>query len=179
MEQTKKTWQAEDAALKTTMQFFADELLPYFHIEGKVIGFGPTELVRLELQKLFQDFNLIMEDGSWKHFEFQSSDSKTADLKRFRTYEAATSYQQNVDVYTYVLYSGNIKEPVTELNTGFNTYRVHPIIMKGKRAEEVFDNIYSKVIANIPLTKEDIVPLTLCVLMGGDIFRFLHCTFSQ
>lgn len=169
MEQTKKTWQAEDAALKTTMQFFADELLPYFHIEGKVIGFGPTELVRLELQKLFQDFNLIMEDGSWKHFEFQSSDSKTADLKRFRTYEAATSYQQNVDVYTYVLYSGNIKEPVTELNTGFNTYRVHPIIMKGKRAEEVFDNIYSKVIANIPLTKEDIVPLTLCVLMGGDM----------
>ena len=79
MEQTKKTWQAEDAALKTTMQFFADELLPYFHIEGKVIGFGPTELVRLELQKLFQDFNLIMEDGSWKQFDLVPEEAETRD----------------------------------------------------------------------------------------------------
>ena len=38
---------------------FADELLPFFHIDGKVVGFGPTELVHLELQKLFQDFNII------------------------------------------------------------------------------------------------------------------------
>lgn len=108
MGNTAKSWQIEDAALKTTMQFFADELLPFFNIEGKVVGFGPTELVRLELQKMFQDFNLVMEDGSWKHFEFQSTDGGTNDLKRFRTYEAATSYQQNVDIYTYVLYSGHL-----------------------------------------------------------------------
>lgn len=139
MGNTTKSWQIEDAALKTTMQFFADELLPYFNIKGKVVGFGPTELVRLELQKLFQDFNLVMEDGSWKHFEFQSKDGGEKDLRRFRTYEAATSYQQNVDIYTYVLFSGQIENPITELKTGFNTYRVQPIIMKGKRVEEAFD----------------------------------------
>lgn len=169
MGNTAKSWQIEDAALKTTMQFFADELLPYFNIEGKVVGFGPTELVRLELQKMFQDFNLVMEDGSWKHFEFQSTDGGEKDLKRFRTYEAATSYQQNVDIYTYVLFSGQIENPVTELQTGFNTYRVQPIIMKGKRVEEVFDNINAKMTADIPLTKEDLVPLTLCTIMGGDM----------
>lgn len=169
MGNTKETWQIEDAALKTTMQFFADELLPYFNIEGKVVGFGPTELVRLELQKLFQDFNLVMEDGSWKHFEFQSKDGGEKDLRRFRTYEAATSYQQNVDIYTYVLYSGQIENPITELQTGFNTYRVQPIIMKGKRVEEVFDNINAKLTANLPLIKEDLVPLTLCTLMGGEM----------
>lgn len=169
MGNTAKSWQIEDAALKTTMQFFADELLPYFNIEGKVVGFGPTELVRLELQKLFQDFNLIMDDGSWKHFEFQSTNGGDKDLKRFRTYEAATSYQQNVDIYTYVLYSGQIDNPITELKTGFNTYRIQPIIMKGKRVEEVFDNINAKMIANIPLTKEDLVPLTLCTIMGGEM----------
>ena len=169
MSNTSKSWQIEDAALKTTMQFFADELLPYFNIEGKVVGFGPTELVRLELQKLFQDFNLVMEDGSWKHFEFQSTDGGEKDLRRFRTYEATTSFQQNVDIYTYVLYSGQIENPVTELKTGFNTYRVQPIIMKGKRVEEVFDNINAKTTTNTPLTKEDLVPLTHCAIMGGEM----------
>lgn len=33
--------QEEDAALKTMMQFFAEELLPYFGITGKVAGFAP------------------------------------------------------------------------------------------------------------------------------------------
>ena len=60
--------QHEDAVLKTSMQFFAEDLFPYFGIKGKVVSFAPTELVHLELQKLFQDFNFVMEDGTWKHF---------------------------------------------------------------------------------------------------------------
>jgi len=169
MENTKELWQIEDAALKTTMQFFADELLPYFHIEGEVVGFGPTELVHLELQKLFQDFNLVMADGTWKHFEFQSTDGGIQDLRRFRSYEALTSYHHKVDVCTYVLYSGQIENPITELQTGFGTYRVQPIIMKGKRVEEVFENINHKLHSGIPLSKADLVPLALCPLMGGNI----------
>lgn len=169
MENTKELWQIEDAALKTTMQFFADELLPYFHIEGEVVGFGPTELVHLELQKLFQDFNLVMADGTWKHFEFQSTDGGIEDLRRFRSYEALTSYQHKVDVCTYVLYSGQIEHPITELKTEFNTYRVQPIILKGKRVEEVFDSINQKLQDNIPLSKADLVPLTMCALMGGEM----------
>lgn len=169
MENTKTLWQREDAALKTTLQFFADELLPYFHIDGKVVGFGPTELVHLELQKLFEDFNLVMEDGSWKHFEFQSTNGGMKDLRRFRTYEAVTSYHHDVDVSTYVLYSGNIKNPTTELKTGLNTYRVQPIIMKGKAVEEVFENINAKIQKGEELTREDLVPLSLCMLMGGEM----------
>lgn len=41
--------------------------------------------------------------------------------------------------------------------------------MKGKRVEEVFDNINAKLQAGQSLTKEDLVPLTLCSLMGGDM----------
>ena len=83
--------QQEDAALKTAWQFFASDLLPFFQISGSVKGIAPTELISLELKKLFQDFNLILEDGSWKHFEFQSKNEGLAGLKRFRTYEALTS----------------------------------------------------------------------------------------
>lgn len=46
--------QHEDAALKISMQFFADELLPYFGISGKVAAIAPTELVHLEAQKFLQ-----------------------------------------------------------------------------------------------------------------------------
>ena len=41
----------EDAVLKKSRQFFAEELLLYFDIKEKIIAFAPTELVRLELQK--------------------------------------------------------------------------------------------------------------------------------
>lgn len=110
-----------------------------------------------------------MEDGSWKHFEFQSTDGGSKDLRRFRTYEAVTSYHHDVDVSTYVLYSGNIKKPTTELKTGINTYRVQPIIMKGEVVEEIFDNINAKIQKDEELKREDIVSLTLCVLMGGEM----------
>lgn len=165
-----KPHQLEDAALKTMALFFKEELFPYFHIEGEVDHIAPTETVHLELKKFYQDINFVMKDGSWIHFEFQSTNNKSIeDLKRFRCYEALTSYQHNVDVQTYVLFSGTIKSPRTELKTGINTYRVHPIIMKGQRVEEVFSNIYYKLENSVPLTKADFIPLMLCPLMGGNM----------
>lgn len=161
--------QHEDAALKTSMQFFADELLPYLGIEGKVISFAPTELVHLEIKKLYQDFNLVMEDGAWKHFEFQSTNEGIDGLKRFRTYEAMTSYQHKVAVTTYVLYSGTIKNPMTEFTEGINTYRVYPIIMQHRDGDKLIRELLEKVESGTVLEKEDLVPLALCPLMGGTL----------
>ena len=130
-EETKdKAKQHEDIALKLTTQFFAQELLSHFGIKGKVVGIAPTEVVQIELHRQNQDFNLVMEDGSWIHFEFQSTNEGVKGLKRFRNYEATTSYQHDVPVTTYVLYSGKILNPVTEFTEGVNTYRVIPIIMR-------------------------------------------------
>ena len=39
--------QHEDAALKVMMQFFADEILPFLGIEGKVVSAAPTESIYL------------------------------------------------------------------------------------------------------------------------------------
>ena len=163
-----KVFQEEDAALKTVMHFFADEVLPFLNIPGKVIGFAPTELVRLDIQKFFQDFNLVMEDGSWKHFEFQSTDGGIKDLKRFRVYEAVTSYQYSVPVTTYVLYSGNICHPATQFTEGVNTYRVRPILMQEMDAGKNFRELRKKIQTG-SLAKGDLVSLALCPLMGGDI----------
>ena len=159
--------QHEDAALKSSMQFFADELLPYLNIEGKVIGFAPTELVHLELKKMYQDFNLIMEDGSWKHFEFQSTNEGKSGLRRFHLYEALTEYEHNVDITTYVLFSGRIKKPMISYTSGINTYHIQPIIMRERDGDHLIRKLQEKIQKRKPITKDELVPLTLCPLMGG------------
>ena len=156
-------------ALKTAAKFFAEEMLAHFNIEGKVVGFAPTEEVVLELHKMFQDFNLVMEDGSWKHFEFQSTDGGETDLKRFRMYEATASYHNGVDVTTYVLYSGEIKHPVTVIKTGANIYQVIPIIMQSDNADEIIRNLQQKLKKREKIEKGDLIPLILTPLMSGEM----------
>ena len=70
-------------------------------------------------------------------------------------------------VTTYVLYSGQIRQPKTELTEGLNTYRIHPILMSDRDANDLFENLQRKKDCGEPLTKEDLVPLTLSLLMGG------------
>ena len=127
--QPAKISQHEDAALKVTAQFFRDEIMPALNIEGTVVSILPTEEVHLELRKGFEDFNYLMSDNSIKHFEFQSTNEGICGLKRFRIYESQMSYKYKKAVTTYVLFSGNIQNPMTEFTEGMNTYRVVPIIM--------------------------------------------------
>ena len=161
--------QHEDAILKTSMQFFAEELIPYFGIAGKVAAVAPTELIHLEIKKQYQDFNFVMEDGTWKHFEFQSTNEGVEGLKRFRAYEAISSYQHKVKITTYVLFSGKIKNPMTQYTEGVNTYRIIPIIMQHKNADEVIRNVQEKLEKDETITKADLVPLILCPLMSGEM----------
>lgn len=165
----RKNVQHEDAALKVTMRFFAEELLPYFGIKEKVAGFAPTESVSFQISKQYQDFNFIMEDGSWKHFEFQSKNEGKQGLRRFRSYEAVTSYQNGVPVTTYVLYSGKIKNPMTELTEGVNTYKVIPVIMRDKNAGSILEEFRQKIKRGETLTRQELSILTLCPLMAGEM----------
>lgn len=159
--------QNEDAALKTVMQFFAQELMPYFGIAETVKTIEPTELISLEIKKFLQDFNFSIDDHRWIHFEFQSRNEGKKGLRRFRSYEALASYQHNVEITTYVLYSGNIRNPVTELHEGINTYQVIPIIMRDKNADILIQTLQQKLEQKQTITKDDLVPLTLCSLMDG------------
>ena len=168
-EETKeKAQQHEDVALKLSIQFFAQELLPYFGIEDKVVGIAPTELVQIELHRQSQDFNLVTEDGTWIHFEFQSTNEGIKGLKRFRNYEATAGYYHNVSIITYVLYSGKIKNPMTEFTEGINTYRIKPIIMQNEDADRLLEKLEEKVKCGEIITRADLVPLVLCPLMGGN-----------
>ena len=59
------------------------------------------------------------------------------------------------------------KRNQTELTEGLNTYRIHPILMSDRNANDLFENLQRKKDCGESLTKEDLVPLTLSLLMGG------------
>ena len=157
----------EDVALKVTAQFFKDELMPMLNIEGNVVSVLPTEEIHLELKKGFEDFNYLMEDNTIKHFEFQSTNEGIAGLKRFRVYESQLSLRHDKAVTTYVLFSGVIKNPMTEYTEGVNTYRIVPIIMQNKNADTVIAELKQKINTGVEITKTDLLPLVLCPLMSG------------
>lgn len=90
-------------------------------------------------------------------------------LRRFRSYEAVTSYQNGVSVTTYVLYSGKIKNPKTELTEGVNTYRVVPIIMQDRNADSILEGFRQKIKRGETFTRQELAILTLCPLMGGEM----------
>lgn len=57
---------------------------------------------------------------------------------------------------------------MTEFLEGCNTYRVNPIIMQHKDADELMARLEEKQKNGEVITKEDLVPLVLCPLMGGE-----------
>lgn len=161
--------QIEDSAMKTMVRFFADEMLPYLGIQGKVKMVAPTEEIHMEIKRVYEDMNLIMDDGTWKHFEFQSTNGGVTDLKRFRVYEAITSQQNKVPVITYVLFSGKIKNPQYQFTEGINTYRVIPIVMHNKNADRIIKKLQKKQKKSRPISREELVSLVLTPLMQGKI----------
>ena len=62
-----------------------------------------------------------MEDDTYIHVEFQTTNKGKDDLRRFRAYESLLSFQTGKDVVTYVVYSNGIKNVHTILETGINT----------------------------------------------------------
>lgn len=70
-------------------------------IRKKAVEIAPTELVHLDVKTFYEDFNMVMDDGSWIHLEFQSENGGLDGLKRFRVYEALTSYQSKNSLADY------------------------------------------------------------------------------
>lgn len=158
---------AEDMVLKSSMQFFGEELLSYLGITAEPVTIGPTEFVYLEAKQLYEDFNFIKPDQTWIHLEFESDSIKEEDLRRFRSYEAVTAYIRCADITTYVICSSTVKEIRVELRTGHNTYRIIPIRLKDKNADELFTRLIEKQKNGTQLDRSDLVPLLLTTLMSG------------
>ncbi|RXI40135.1 hypothetical protein DP129_05320 [Clostridium tetani] len=159
----------EDLIMKRAMDLFAEEGLKFFGINKKVKELGSTELVVLETKNMFMDYTFLMEDDTFIHFEFQTINKGKTDLRRFRAYEALLSHQTGKDVVTYVVYSGNIKNPGNTLQTGISEFKVNTISMASKDGDKIYNDIVEKIKSGIEITKQDIISLTFTPIMGGKI----------
>lgn len=159
----------EDAALKTAAQYFGKVLLPYLGIKGPLKYVAPTETVQLEVRKMYQDFNYIMENGTWLHLEFESDSIKSEDLRRFRQYEASICRTFKVQVITYVICSSKVRHPLTQLQCGINTYKVRVIRLKDNNADTLLEEMTQRQKNGEHLDTSDFVQAVLAPLMSGSM----------
>ena len=112
-----------------------------------------------------------MEDDSYIHLEFQTTNKGKLDLRRFRVYESVLSLQKDKDVKTYVVYSGNIKSAKDTLETGINKYKVKSIFMSDKNGDLIVEELENKVKNKENITKQELVALTFTPIMGGKLTK--------
>lgn len=106
------------------MDIFAEDGLRFFGIDKKVKAQGPTELVVLETKNMFMDYTFLMEDDTYIHFEFQTTNKNIADLRRFRAYESLLSHQTGKDDIISLSFTPIIVRKTSKLDSILNTIKV-------------------------------------------------------
>ena len=161
----------EDLIMKKAMDVFAEEGLKFFGINQKVKDSSSTEIVVLEALNLHMDYTFLMEDDTYIHFEFQTTNKGKKDLRRFRAYEALLSLQKEKDVTTYVVYSNNIKKAMSSLETGISKFNVKSIFMSEKNGDLIFEELEKKINNKEKLTKQELISLAFTPIMGGKLTK--------
>lgn len=161
----------EDLIMKKAMDVFAEEGLKFFGIDKKVKDASSTEIVVLEAKNLHMDYTFLMEDDTYIHVEFQTTNKGKDDLRRFRAYESLLSFQIGRDVVTYVVYSNGIQNVNTILETGINKYNIKPISLYDRNGDAVIQEIENKLNKNLEITKQDLIALTFTPIMSGELSR--------
>lgn len=164
---TEAALSAEDKVFKVAASYFGKEFLPYLGVREKVETVMPTETIHLEARSLYQDFNYSAGKNLWIHLEFESDSIKTADLRRFREYEASVGRTYKVSVITYVVCTSKVKKLRSKLRTGINTYQVKIIRMKDYNADEILQGIQKRIETGSDVQKRDLVLAALSPLMSG------------
>ena len=158
----------EDAILKMGFDYFRDTILKTLGIDYDFVESGITELVELTIHSLYMDFTFLTTGGFYIHIEFQTTDSGKKNLRRFRAYESVFSHKTGKNVITYVIYSGEIKRVVTEMDCGTHTYRVIPVYLSEKDADTVLRRLQEKKQKGELFTEEDFAQLALTPLMKSN-----------
>ena len=161
----------EDAVMKMGFDYFRNTILKTLGIDYQYEEIGPTELVELTIHSLYMDFTFLTTGDFYIHTQFQTTDKKEADLRRFHAYDAVYSNKTGKQVITYVIYSGGITNVKSELDCGLYTYRVQPIYLKDKNADEVFLKLKQKQDNGEAFTEDDYAALSLTPLMSGKMSR--------
>ncbi|MGL4338493.1 MAG: DUF4351 domain-containing protein [Turicibacter sp.] len=162
----------EDKAMKMIAQSLGEAVVAFLHIDKKIKEVGPTELTIPDAASMNMDYTYLMEDETYLHIEFQTTDKGIDDLRRFMLYDSKLAFDHKTDVYTCVIYSNDITTPSFEFQLGLSTYRVQPVSLGQFNAEDVFIQCEEKINNNLELTADDLLQLVWSPLMSGSKSKF-------
>lgn len=158
----------EDAIMKSIMDVFKEDALKFFGINSKIITSARTEMKNLSISTSFMDYTFLLDDGSFVHFEFQTTD-KREDLSRFLAYDAVLHYKEGRAVNTIVVYSSDIKEAATSLDIGSIKYSVNAFYMKSLDGDKKYNYLKNKIGRNEALSRQDLLSLVFLPIMNSKI----------
>ncbi len=156
----------EDAVLKKAMEFFKDNAVKFFGIDKNIIAPAETEIKNIDIKTNYTDYLFYAEDGSYIHFEFQTTNKKD-DLKRFLYYDASLYYKEKRNVMTIVIYSADIDDVETCIDAGSIKYNIKAFYMSELDGDEKLEYLARKINCAEHLSNQDILALTLIPLMRG------------
>ena len=159
--------QIEDRAMKIAAMYFGQEILKALEIKGKIQGVASTEQIQMDVRGMSEDFNFVMEDGSWLHLEFESDCVTEKDLRRFRAYDAYIEMAHEVVVRTIVLCTASTRIESRRLVRDNGIYEVKIICLKKRDGDRLIEKVLSRQRRGKTLRKKDISPLLMTPLMSG------------
>ncbi|MCX7695925.1 MAG: DUF4351 domain-containing protein [Caloramator sp.] len=158
----------EDAVMKNALNMFSQSAVKFFGIDKRIIAPANTEIKNIEINTNYTDYIFYTDDGSYIHFEFQTTNKKS-DLRRFLFYDASLIYRENRKIETIVVYSSDIKEVKSELDMGSIKYSIKAFYMCSLDGDSIFENIKQKIEKGEELEDVDILKLTFIPLMNSKI----------
>ncbi|MGL5575971.1 MAG: hypothetical protein ACRDCW_10560, partial [Sarcina sp.] len=157
----------EDTSFKELSLGLKDGFKELLNLDANLIDTLPTEIQHIDTQVNFIDQVYNTDKEYLIHLEFQSTNKGKSDLRRFRYYNSNLSMRYNKDVYTYVIYTGKIKSPITQLKDDFSSYSIKAICMSKYFAEDVVNELNEKLNECKTLTDYDYLKLALTPLMAN------------
>jgi len=145
----------EDAVMKEAMNYFKDHAVRFFGIKEKVIAPAETELKNIDIKTNQMDYLFHVEDGSYLHFEFQTTNKKE-DLSRFLYYDTSLYCKNRRKIKTVVIYSADIENTETEIDGGSIKYSTEAFYMKSLDGDERLEYLRNKIDKGEHLSDEDI-----------------------
>jgi hypothetical protein len=157
----------EDVIFKEAMHYFAKGGLKFFGITQGIKSIGFTELEEVKIKNQHMDFVFLMEDDTYLHFEFQTTNKGFEELSRFLEYDSILHHKTNKKVNTIIIYTGGIDRAPDILEFGPNCiYRVTNIFMSSKDGENILRELKLKKEKGTKFDNEDLMKLSLIPLMG-------------
>ena len=160
----------KDIINKYTSGLFKNSILDYYGIKStvKVKDLINVEFQVIEVSEARADFIFLMEDNTYKHFEFQSSYNKK-DLTRFSRYDSLLYDRDGRTIDTFIIYSSNIRKIDEKLNIGTLKYEPTNIMMYEFDGNAVYTDLEIKLKDKQELTDIDMLNIIFLPLMRNSI----------